>query len=36
VHSLTGFGHYHEIYSLAAGEWRIASLKLTRLQRIFA
>jgi len=36
VHSLTGFGHYHETYSLVAGEWRIASLKLTRLQRTFA
>jgi hypothetical protein len=36
VHSLTGFGHYHETYSLVAGEWRIASLRLTRLQRIFA
>jgi hypothetical protein len=36
VHSLTGFGHYHERYSLVAGEWCIASLRLTRLQRIFA
>jgi hypothetical protein len=36
VHSLTGFGHYHETYSLDADEWRIASLRLTRLQRIFA
>ena len=36
VHSLTGFGHYHESYSLVAGEWRIASLRLTRLQRVFA
>jgi hypothetical protein len=36
VHSLTGFGHYHETYSLVAGEWRIASLRLTRLQRVFA
>ncbi len=36
VRSLSGFGHYHETYSLAAGEWRIASLRLTRLQRIFA
>jgi hypothetical protein len=34
LNSLTGFGHYHETYSLAVGEWRIASLKLTRLQRI--
>ena len=36
VRSLTGFGHYHESYSLAGGEWQIASLRLTRLQRIFA
>jgi hypothetical protein len=36
LNSLTGFGHYHETYALEAGEWRIATLKLTRLQRIFA
>jgi hypothetical protein len=36
LNSLTGFGHYHETYVLDAGEWRIASLKLTRLQRFFA
>jgi hypothetical protein len=36
LNSLTGFGHYHETYVLEAGEWRIASLKLTRLQRFFA
>jgi hypothetical protein len=36
LHSLTAFGHYHESYSLEAGQWRIASLKLTRLQRILA
>jgi hypothetical protein len=34
LHSLTAFGHYHESYVLVSGEWRIASLKLTRLQRI--
>ena len=33
LNSLTAFGHYHETYRLDAGEWRIASLKLTRLQR---
>ena len=35
LNSLTAFGHYHETYKLDAGEWRIASLKLTRLQRFF-
>jgi SnoaL-like domain len=35
LNSLTGFGHYHETYRLDAGEWRIVTLKLTRLQRIF-
>lgn len=34
LNSLTGFGHYHEDYALIEGEWRIASLRLTRLQRI--
>jgi hypothetical protein len=34
LNSLTGFGHYHETYALVAGEWRIASLRLSRLQRI--
>ena len=28
---LLGFGHYHEAYEKVAGEWRIASLTLTRL-----
>jgi hypothetical protein len=36
LNSLTGFGHYHETYELQGGEWLIASLKLTRLQRFFA
>lgn len=31
VKSITGFGHYHERYVRSDGEWRIASLKLTRL-----
>jgi hypothetical protein len=35
LNSLTGFGHYHETYALVRGEWQIASLKLTRLQRMF-
>ncbi|HUD90431.1 nuclear transport factor 2 family protein [Sphingobium sp.] len=26
-----GYGHYHERYSRADGQWRIASLKITRL-----
>jgi hypothetical protein len=36
LNSLTAFGHYHETYALVGGEWRIASLKLTRLQRILS
>lgn len=28
---LVGFGHYHETYEKADGEWRIASTTLTRL-----
>jgi uncharacterized protein (TIGR02246 family) len=28
---LDGYGHYHETYEKAGGEWRIASSKLTRL-----
>lgn len=29
--ALTGYGHYHEHYVRQNGEWKIASLKLTRL-----
>jgi len=29
---LRGYGHYHEEYRKVAGEWRIASLNLTRLR----
>ena len=29
---MTGFGHYHETWRRDAGRWRIATLKLTRLQ----
>lgn len=29
--ALTGYGHYHETWVEQGGEWRIASLKLTRL-----
>lgn len=29
--SVTGFGHYHERLVRRGGQWRIASLKLTRL-----
>jgi SnoaL-like domain len=28
---LVGYGHYHETYEKAGGEWRIASSTLTRL-----
>ena len=33
---LDGYGHYHETYEKADGEWRIASSKLTRLHTDFA
>lgn len=31
--SLHGYGHYHETYAKADGEWRIATMTLTRLRR---
>ena len=31
-HSFEGFGHYHERYVRRNGQWKIATLKLTRLQ----
>ena len=31
VQSITGFGHYTEVYVRQDGEWRIAHLKLSRL-----
>ena len=33
VSTLHGFGHYHETYRCDGGEWRIATLRLTRLRR---
>lgn len=30
--TITGAGHYHEQYRRVEGQWRIASLKLTRLK----
>jgi hypothetical protein len=30
---LTGYGHYHEKWVRQNGEWKIATLKLTRLHR---
>ncbi len=32
---LWGLGHYHETYEKVDGEWRIKTLKLTRLRREF-
>ena len=32
---LDGYGHYHETYAKADGEWRIESSKLTRLHMDF-
>jgi SnoaL-like domain len=34
--SITGYGHYMETYVKRAGEWKIASSKLTRLHLDFA
>lgn len=33
---LDGYGHYHETYEKVAGDWRIASSRLTRLHVDFA
>ena len=33
VATLHGFGHYEETYRLVDGEWKIATLRLTRLRR---
>jgi len=33
ITSLHGWGHYHETYERLAGEWKIATLRLTRLRR---
>lgn len=33
IDSLHGWGHYHETYERIDGDWRIASLCLTRLRR---
>lgn len=35
VLALTGYGHYHETYVCVDGTWRIAALKLTRLNLEF-
>jgi hypothetical protein len=32
---ILGWGHYHESYRKVAGEWRIASMKLTRVRQDF-
>jgi len=33
ISEMHGAGHYHETYRRESGQWRIASLKLTRLRR---
>ena len=33
MRELHGYGHYHETYAKVDGEWKIASMKLTRLRR---
>ena len=35
IRYMHGYGHYHETYREDDGGWRIASLTLTRLHRIF-
>jgi len=32
IRALHGYGHYHETYRKIDGEWRIQSMKLTRLR----
>lgn len=32
IKEIIGYGHYHETYRKIAGEWRIATLRLTRLR----
>ena len=32
---LHGMGHYHETYEKIGGEWKIKTMKLTRLYRVF-
>jgi hypothetical protein len=31
--SLNGFGHYHEIYIMDGGRWRIKSILLSRIKQ---
>ena len=33
--TMYGYGHYHETYDKASGDWKIKSSKLTRLQVVF-
>jgi SnoaL-like domain len=33
IRHLHGYGHYHETYRKVGDEWRIASMRLTRLRR---
>lgn len=33
VRTMRGYGHYHEIYRVEDGQWRIAYLALTRLHK---
>ena len=35
IRYLHGYGHYHETYRRSGGDWRISSMRLTRLHRIF-
>ncbi len=35
IEHLHGYGHYHETYEKARGQWRIKTMRLTRLRRDF-
>jgi hypothetical protein len=32
VEQMIGFGHYHETYTVESGQWKIATLRLSRLR----
>jgi hypothetical protein len=36
IHSVLGWGHYHETYLKGSSGWRIATLRLTRIRKIVA
>ena len=34
MRTLHGYGHYHETYEKTAGEWRIKTMRISRLKRV--